>query len=689
MSVSNTEYNHGVGDSEVLGSLMDYDWWQSKLSDEFFSMNQPDQPVIMFLDDEEMARICPSLPDPVGSLRSAVLAELRQTDRPTIFEPIDRRIASWRKGPQDQPPPCLPLLAVTVIAGSRMRNDGKFSSAAYYPRLINLMTSGRNRLTAAGIQKHFDVVAEMWQGLDNWIERSHDLLGPSTIRTHETFNKIGYPLSQTVLKASDRDRLSGFFDRLRVDRNSKSSPDQLLVLLRLWMDKPRGFSTAFVDLVQKGSGNQLLMAVIAKLAVEQNSGPAVTEGRARLDLSMCINPEDWSIRWVIPVDPRVETDELRQDNGSLFSIQKPDYGAVYDVVSGSLPQDPALINRRFRAVGAKTALTKNLRRIWILRIDPSSGHWQSVPHASPGEPHLFVVQDNDVAEMDELLTKSAASGYWKLRGKVFSGWAIYVDVSLVEPIDLSAAGAFTSLGQLLKTPPSARPKLVNGLDLRTDVGGRHYLLGGEPDVQVPEGSSDEYVHVVLDNRLPGTRVKANGSLLPLRIAGPFAEGKHTVSVAGHTLDFFVHSTGSAAQWGAGLIQGHDALGPPDSAPATGAPEYVLCRRGRDSAVWFVAPSGLVRRCSEPPIPPFIAGMGFPASYQWKVSVPRGITWVLTERAGKFSHPQRIAADPPNFGALDSRAQAFWRQVAQETIGSTDRLWRSYLSQSMEDSIYGR
>jgi hypothetical protein len=238
---------------------MDYDRWQSKLSEEFFSMNQPDEPVNMFLDDEEMTRICPLLPDPVESLRSAVLAELRQTDKATIFEPIDRRLASWRKSPQDQPPPCLPLLAVTVIAGSRMRNDGKFSSAAYYPRLVNLMTSSTNRLTATGIQKHFDVVAEMWQTLDAWIERNHDLLGPSTIRTHETFNRIGYPLSQTVLKASDRDRLSGFFDRLRVDRNSKPPPDQLLALLRLWLDKPRGFSARIRGPGSKGLGKSVAL----------------------------------------------------------------------------------------------------------------------------------------------------------------------------------------------------------------------------------------------------------------------------------------------------------------------------------------------------------------------------------------------------------------------------------------------
>lgn len=667
---------------------MDYDKWQSKLFDEFFPTNRPDEPVIMFLDDEELMRICPGLPNPVESLTSAVLAELRQTDKPTVFDRIERRLTSWRKGPQDQAPPCLPLLAVTVIAGSRMRRDGDFASSAYYPRLVSLMTSGTNSLTATGIQKHFDVVAEMWQTLDEWIERNQDLVGASTIRTHETFNRIGYPLSQTVLKASDRERLSGFFDRLHVDRNSKSSPDQLLAKLRLWLDKPRGFSPAFVDLVQQGSGNPLLLAVIAKLATEQPSGLAAAESQVRLDLSLRIDPEDWSINWVIPVHARLEKHELKQDNGALLSIRKPDYGSVYDVVTGSLPQDALLINHRFRATGTRAVLIKKVHQLWILRIDPQSGHWQSVSDVSPGEQHLLVVQESDVEEMNGLLVACAAPGYWKFRGKLFPGWAVYVDVCFVESIDLSAAGSFNSLGQLLKSPPTSQARLMNGLKLRTDIGGRHYLLGGEPDVKLPEESSTEYVQVVLDNKLPGTRMKPNGSIFPLRLVGPFDEGKHVVSVGDSKLEFFVHSSGSAAQRQMTERNYHD-VGFPGSGTKEEAPHYVLCRRGREAAVWFVDSAGLVRRCAEPSMSPSLTRLGFPTSYRWKMPVPKGSSWVLTEWAGKLSKPQRIAADPPNFGVLDASAQAFWRRVTQETISNPDPLWRAYLSQSIKDSIYGR
>ncbi|MHA7286574.1 hypothetical protein ACX80I_09875 [Arthrobacter sp. MDT3-44] len=676
-----------MGHDEGSENWMNYDRWQSKLSAEFFPANQLDEPVVMFLDDEELKRLCPALPDPMESLRSAVLAELRQTDKPAIFERIDRRLASWRTGPQDQPPPCLPLLAVTVLAASRMRRDGMFSSSAYYPRLVSLMTSGTNRLTATGMQKHFDQVAQMWKTLDDWIERNRDLVGTSTIHTHETFKRIGYPLSQTVLKASDRERLSAFFDRLQVDRNSPPSPDELLAKLRLWMDKPRGFSSGFVDLVEAGPGNPLLLAVIVKLATEQSAEPAQADNQVRLDLSLRIDSDDWSISWVIPVHPRLETDELKQDNGTLLTIRKPDYGSVYQVVDGNLSQNASLINHPYRATGTRAVLTKRVRQLWVLRRDSLSGHWQSVASVSPGEQHLLVVQESDVSELNELLASSAAPGYWRFRGTLFPGWAVYAGVTFVEPIDLSSAGSFNSLGQLLKVPSSLQARLVNGLKLHTDVGGQHYLLGGEPDVQLPEDHSVEYVQVVLDDKLPGMRIKPNGSLFSLRLVGTFTAGKHVVSVDSSKLEFFVHLSGSAAQ---GKIKERNYdFKVPGSDLEKNSFEYVLCRRGRGAAVWFVTPAGLVWKCTEFLIPPSLRDLGFPESYRWKVPVAEGASWVLTEWGGKLSKPLCITADPPAFGVLDAPALAFWRRVAQETIGNPDPLWRAYLSQSIKDSIYAR
>lgn len=671
-----------------LGGLMDYDAWQSVLSGEFFPMTRPDEPVIIFVDDEELSRICPLQADPVNSLRSAVLFELRQTDKSTIFDRIHLRLAAWRKGAQDQAPPCLPLLAVTVLAASRMRSDGNFSSAAYYPRLISLMTSGPNSLTAEGIKKHFDQVAEMWQMLDTWIESKQDAFGISTIHTHETFNRIGYPLSQTVLKSSDRDKLSLFLDRLDDIQRSNLSTVELLHLLRLWLDKPRGFSKAFVELIQKGEGNPLLLAVISKLAAGPPVALPASEGRIRLDLRMCIDPADWSISWVVPVDSRLEADQLEGDGGTILSIRRPEYGTVYDIVGGSLPGAP-LIDQRLRASGARAVVGKQVHQLWILRMNSTSGNWQSVNDVILGEQHLLVVKHSDVDELDALLAKNARPGYWKFRRTLFPGWAVYVDVSLIGPIDLTEAGSFTSLGQLLKTPLNTRPKFANGLELRTVLGGRHYLRGGEPDIQMPEESPDGFVQISLDGRLNRTRTKANGSLFPLRIAESYAEGKHIATVGEYALEFFVHTGENASRLSVESTPDREVDVVTDARKSAGPAQYVYCRRGRGATMWFMDASGKVRNFEEILDSALVARLGFPKSYQWKVAAPQKSCWVLVERAGKFSQPQKLTSDRPNFGSLDRDAQAFWRRAAGETIGFPDPLWREYLSQSMEGSINGR
>ncbi|MEG9247156.1 hypothetical protein V6S67_03575 [Arthrobacter sp. Soc17.1.1.1] len=642
----------------------------------------------MFLDDEELSRIASDVNDPEDSLRSAVLSELRQTDRQNIFDRIDGRIARWRGGAQDQPPPCLPLLAVTVLAGTRMRRDGDFSSAAYYPRLITLMTSGPNSLTASGMKKHFDQVAQMWETLDVWIEHHQHLVGPSTIRTHPTFSRVGYPLSQTVLKASDRERLSDFFDRLHVDRTSPPPASQLLRKLRIWLNRPRGLSSGFLDLVQTGEGNPLLLAVITKLATAQATETSPTSTYVPLELALRINSQDWSADWVIPVHKDLEQDELLQNNAAPLIITRPAYGPVYDVEAGAIPAGPSFINHPYRATGTRSSLTKKVRQLWILRREPLSGQWQSVPGMHPGEQHLLVVRDQDATEIRDLLTKSAAPGHRKLRSALFPGWTVYADVSFIEPIDFSAPGSFNSPAQLLHAPSSTRAKLINGLALRTDLGGRHYLLGGEPDVQLPENTADGQVRIVLDHKLPGTSVRASGLPFPLRPFGPFTPGKHSIRVDSTELEFFVHASGSAAQRETQHERTADieAL---NSAQRGEAPQYVLNRRGRAAAIWFVTPAGLVRQHTEPFPRQSLTRLGFPESYHWKAKVPGGTSWAITEKAGKFSDPQCITPIPPNFGVLDAPARAFWRRVAKQTVTNPDRLWRDYLSQSIQESIHGR
>lgn len=669
----------------VLNEDADYDGWQSRLSDAFFSRNQSDSPVIMFLDEDELARICPESSDPVESLRSAVVAELRQTAGPAVLDHIHRRMARWRAGLQELPPPCLPLLAITVVAGSLMQNDGNFSASAYYPRLVGLLAGRNNLLAAQGVKSHFDEVAEMWESLDSWILSHRETVGPSTIETHKTFNRIGYPLSQTIMRSSDRERLFEFFDRIQVRERPDATADELLRLLRWWLDRPRGFSQRFIDLVQEGNGDSLLLGVISKLAIQERTTPTPSKGRIRLELALRLDLEQWSATWVIPVHKDLDQDELRFTGGSTCSIQKPDYGANYEM-SGVLPDVPHSLHHRLRATGIASVLVKDARSLWILRLEPLSNKWQSTDYVTPMEDHTLVVRDTDTAALRGFLDQNAEPGFRRLRRQLIPGWDIFTEVRLTGTMDASPGLTFPGLSVVPAEEAGAYPKLIGGLPLQSMVGGRHYLAGGEPHLLIPVRNTPEPVSLVLDGRPTGNRIKPNGSAFPLRLFGPFTEGKHVVEVDGITFEFFIHADGHGLTLRQPLAGSQNQS---DRDRSVSRPLFAMCRRGGNAVLWFVLPSGRVQKVTEPPVPSFLSELGFPTSYRWKALIPQDVAWAVAEHSGKFTKPLLANDYPPNFGYLDPVSRSFWRRIAQDTIGSPNASWRAYLSQSMEDSIHGR
>lgn len=667
-----------------MGVPIGYDDWQALLAEEFFQQLPGNPPVVMFLDDEGVGGLCPACPDAMGSLRSAVIAELQRTDGHTVFTRIHRRVAAWSKGGRNEPPPVLPLLALTVVAASRMRNDATFSAKAYYPRLAELLSPslGSEDVLARGVKKHFDEVAEMWQRLHCWIMDNQHRLGPSTIGTHPRFHKVGYPLSQAVLRTSDRELLGEFFERIHLDKRSMPPAEELLRLLRFWLDRPRGVSTTFQALLDQGSADTLLMDLVHKLA-EAYQGPAHSSGRVRLQLRLRIDLEAWQISWAIPVHEALNADELSFHDGSTVSIAKPDYGSAYKVQPASFEDDADLLERKFRANGRGSVLVKDKQDVWILSVDPTSGKWQSVDAMEPGHEHLLMVRETRRATFTDLLSQKAAPGYRKLRNQMVPGWDLYADVVLAGN---TGAGSTREdgLAQVLEADIAPVPRLVNGLPLRTDVGGRHYLRGGEPDLAVPTGGTTKNVSVVLDG--VSQVLKANGVPLPLRYFGPMDEGKHSVEVDGITLDFFVHASGDAA-----LGQ---VLQPPD--PDVGdpilrdsGPTYAHCRRRKDASIWFVFPSGRVRQHPEPLVPRFLEQAGIRPSLVWKVSIPQDAVWAVAERNGQFSQPQYVRNQVGDFGPLDWVSKQFWRRVTPDTITCPDRRWLECLSNVMQESVHGR
>ncbi len=94
--------------------------WQQRLEQAFLQPSSAREPFAMFLDEEEARRVWPTDDDPAGSLAGAVSAVLDWAGTGGhVFGPLIPASQRWEDGDRSDPPPTLPLLAVTVMAAVR------------------------------------------------------------------------------------------------------------------------------------------------------------------------------------------------------------------------------------------------------------------------------------------------------------------------------------------------------------------------------------------------------------------------------------------------------------------------------------------------------------------------------------------------------------------------------------------
>jgi hypothetical protein len=134
----------------------------------------------------------------------------------------------WQKHGCEGTPPSLALLALTVLAASEMTGFN------FYGELRKLLGS---KVISEGMPPHFDeTIPKLWNQLDWWLDHQKDgALGLSTIRQHKTFVNIGYSLSQSLVRASDRRLLYRFFRAIRLRPDEENvNPKELRALLAVW-----------------------------------------------------------------------------------------------------------------------------------------------------------------------------------------------------------------------------------------------------------------------------------------------------------------------------------------------------------------------------------------------------------------------------------------------------------------------
>ncbi|EEW50136.1 hypothetical protein HMPREF0290_1245 [Corynebacterium efficiens YS-314] len=519
--------------------LQNYAAWQGKLEKYFFS--RPNHPVLIYVDEAELSNIYSDQANAVESLRSAILEYLDPARDNVPFEQVEKLVKRWKLGDRVQAPPVLPLLAMTVLAASRMEKSQDRGAGNYYDPLAELLL--KDGYTDAFVTKLREksslLLVDFWELLHNWIESRGGTVGLSTIRTLPSRKRIGYALSQAMVKGSDRRILFQFFSDLDLSNRQIPHPQVLLDKLQKWDSPTRRFSSFFRKFLNSHSDQELLAEVVHQLAESWDGEQIATSVESRstgCTAHLSINPYEEEIAWAIEISEDDPAQSLRMGNFilDLFKLLDPEWRLAQIPESYTVT---SIMKGMALAVG-KRGVVFRASPILFLRDDPVTGGLLTVEDPMSGEAYVLCCEQHLLRKIERFF-----GSYFHNRVEVLEipslkrqmGSAILVSIAGFKSEDeLSRFRRAFNLGAQRSLSISKRPKMRGGLRLSTNLVSDLYLTGAEPDIVGIPVQDRESFSIEISGK-PST-VSITSGVLRLREFGLQA-GYHTVSVKGHFFEF--------------------------------------------------------------------------------------------------------------------------------------------------------
>lgn len=518
-----------------------YTLWHEVLSAEFFGADHALRSTVLYVDDESERQLA-ELYGIETSLALAVADELNWGDpERSLFSRVQRECAQWVNGGTQVPPPSLPVLALSVLAATRMASADGMLRSNFYGRWIQVFGEQLSGYRANKLEKAFEDVAEMWEQLDNWLEDTGGLFGTSTVSTEVSRWKIGYPISQALVRGSDRHVLTRFFatTRLRPHNRTEVSGRELLRRLRVWTaGRDRHLSPRLMEELADAAdtGETLVSSLVKRLADDWDGTlhePEHGHRRRALGLRLMVADRGRRLDWLAEAVEATPETEVCLPGGRAFTLRK-EYGDVYGGLE-SLRPSPQQLAYGVRLEGEALVLEWVPQEVVLLRMHPYLGEWVSTEYFEPGEQHWIFAADSAVDEVRSMVNALGGRTVRETSAPIM-GWKLFKGVRAVN------GGAFASTldrggahAYILEPQLRQRAELSGGLRIAPEyragsgVAG-HYLRGAGPDLLLPASESpDGRVEVVLDGYTE--KLRADPRIpFPLRLV-PLDEGEHQVGTA--------------------------------------------------------------------------------------------------------------------------------------------------------------
>ncbi len=267
-----------AGSSDICDPWIEYLDWNTAIATVLYGREAAGRPAFLDLEEMILEKVAVEAGRFVSNARQGLLAAVRPTlNAPThsagIFGMHRARLMRWQVE-SGEPPPTVALLAVLSLAAEDMHGGDGFVAHDYYNRLMPLLDVDNEEGKERVIRSYRECSHLLWDSLNGWLE---DLDGERGLPTAFAlgYRHVGLPISQAILRTTDREKLREFFTEFGFAPRSRLSPRDMGALLGEWIGRtPSPASNAMQVLwKRKGARDQIIEGSCA--LVETWDGPSI------------------------------------------------------------------------------------------------------------------------------------------------------------------------------------------------------------------------------------------------------------------------------------------------------------------------------------------------------------------------------------------------------------------------------
>jgi hypothetical protein len=511
--------------------------WNVAIRDEIYGLDRAGQNVYLDLDEEVMGRILNHplvagktkedlFNDVLGIInfrapKELVLESLRIQSRDWVFRAIESRDVN-------DVPPMLAFLAVTVAAAEEM-GARDVDANAFYPHLCRLLKIDGTSVEANKLQASYRLVAEaLWSYLNRWLVDIGYRRGVPTAYAI-TQRYVGIPVSQALVRETDRKRLPTMFHFFGLRPDNQISATEMEELVSLWISRDEYSVSAAVRRLwlDHQAREQICLAFCEELS-NWNGMNAVIEGslertihNRKLSLSawfsntMGVKEIELGLLAPSSYTQNNEMQELRHSDGQKVTFERLNEN-YFEAQNLSASSQQAILNSMLVLQDENGQIFRREPSALIaLTFDEQVSGFVETRRVSAGQDVLLLVKDhkNLLLETKAFLDRNSRPGYEVLEPGVKGvpdGWRLFRKVQIVE-IDNQLR---TKIEKDTFSPliPTAAPQLIvsGGVKLPGYRSLSQWLTAAPPELRALSQTSTK-IKVVIE-----TSDEISGSNLVIR-----------------------------------------------------------------------------------------------------------------------------------------------------------------------------